>query len=168
MVTVEPAMTTNTISVTVNSRAVDFSVDPALPLLDLLRDRLGLTGAKRGCAAQSCGACTVLLDRRPVRACAIAATDVDGRAVTTMEGLARYGPLHPVQEAFVRAAAIGCGFCLPGMILAATALLADRPTPSRDAIAECLSHHACPCGLRAVMVEAVAAAARLMTEEPDA
>jgi aerobic-type carbon monoxide dehydrogenase small subunit (CoxS/CutS family) len=164
-VTVDSAFQTITVRMTVNSRPVDVTVAPRTELLDLLRNHLGLTGTKRACATRDCGACTVLIDGVAVRACDTPLSEIAGRSVTTIEGLARYGQLHPIQEAFIQAGAIGCGFCLPGMILVAKILLDANPRPEIAEIALHLSGHACPCGLRGVMVEAVADAARQTTGE---
>ena len=115
---------------TVNRRPVSLEIEPRAILLDVLRDDLGLTGAKRSCDTQVCGACTVLLDGSPVSACCTLAYETDGREVETIEGLAGPG-LHPIQQAFVDRVAIQCGFCTPGFVLTTKALLAENPRPTR-------------------------------------
>ena len=121
---------------------------------------MGLTGAKYGCGKGTCGACTVLVDGVAKRACLIRVKDVAGRAVTTIEGLEREGKLHPVQEAFVSEEAFQCGYCTPGMILGAVALLAKNPKPSEQAIRQNLDAHICRCGTYPRIVAAVQLVAR--------
>ena len=122
---------------TVNDRPVEAEVEPRTILLDFLRGHLGLTGAKRSCDLQVCGACTVLVDGTPVSSCCTLAYEANGKAVETIEGLARYGQLHPIQDAFIRSAALQCGYCTPGMILATNPpddqreFLAEMPLPIR-------------------------------------
>ncbi|HKF75264.1 MAG TPA: (2Fe-2S)-binding protein, partial [Candidatus Dormibacteraeota bacterium] len=132
-------------------------------LLHALREALGLTGVKYGCGEGSCGACTVLLDGEPARACLLQAGEAAGRSVTTIEGLAADGRLHPVQQAFAELDAMQCGYCTPGMILAATALLSRSPNPDEAAVSEALGGNLCRCGaypriLRAVRRAAAASA----------
>ncbi|MBI5477757.1 MAG: (2Fe-2S)-binding protein [Deltaproteobacteria bacterium] len=151
------------LSVTVNDQRVRASVPADRTLLRFLRDDLGLTGAKEGCAEGECGACTVLLDGAPVCSCLTLAVQAAGRAVTTIEGLAdEQGRLHPVQQAFIDAGAIQCGFCTPGMILTATALLADGPAADPAEVRAALAGNLCRCTGYAKIVDAVArkAAAR--------
>jgi carbon-monoxide dehydrogenase small subunit len=156
---------TVSLHLTVNDRPVAADVEPRTILLDFLRDRLGLTGAKRSCDLQVCGACTVLVDGTPVSSCCTLAYEVNGRSVETIEGLARYGKLHPIQDAFIRSAALQCGFCTPGMILATKALLAQNPHPSRDEIKAYLSGNLCRCTGYWNIIEAVEEAARAMDGE---
>jgi carbon-monoxide dehydrogenase small subunit len=145
----------------VNGAAVEVPVRPTERLLDVLRGPLGLTGTKEGCGAGECGACTVLVDGRPVNACLYPAREVDGREVTTIEGLGGPdGALSDVQRAFVDAGAIQCGFCSPGMILAATALLAEEPRPSDARIRDALVGNLCRCTGYVQIVEAVGTVAR--------
>src|SRR5512132_1421825 len=118
------------VSFTLNRRPVRLSVDDQRPLLWVLRSDLGLTGTKYGCGEALCGACTVLVDNRAVRACAIQVKEVEGRRVVTIEGLSENGVLHPIQQAFLRNNAFQCGFCTPGMILSAYALLQKTPHPT--------------------------------------
>ena len=148
-----------TIAVTVNGEPHDLTVDTATTLLDMLRWSLDLTGAKKCCAVAECGACTVLLDGRSVNACLVMAVEVDGSAVTTVEGLGTPGALDPVQEAFLDAGAVQCGFCIPGMIVSARQLLQDHPEPTTEQIRDGLSGNLCRCAGYNQIVRAVAAAA---------
>jgi len=143
----------------VNGEAHELAVRVDRSLLDVLRRELRLTGTKEACDVGECGACTVLLGGIPVRACLTLAVDVRGRPVTTIEGLAREGHLHPVQEAFVREGAIQCGFCTPAMILTAKALLDEIPAPAEDEIRRALSGNLCRCTGYGKIVAAVRAAA---------
>ena len=115
------------ISLTVNGETYEVMVEPRMTLLEVLRDSLGLTGAKEGCSLGNCGACTVLLDGKPVLSCLLLAVEAQGKEIVTIEGLAEGGELHPLQEAFVEHGAVQCGFCIPGMILSAKALLDENP-----------------------------------------
>lgn len=133
-------------------------------LLDVLRERLGLTGAKRSCDSQVCGACTVLLDGRPVSSCTLLAWEARGRDVQTIEGLARDGRLHPVQEAFLEASAFQCGFCTPGMILSIAALLAEHPDASADVARAWLRGNICRCTGYVSILEAVRVAQRRLRQ----
>lgn len=148
-----------TIELTVNNRRHSLTIEPRETLAEVVRDRLGLTGTKVSCDAQVCGACTVLVDGLAVSACTYLAADADGRRVTTVEGLARDGRLSPLQEAFIDYAAFQCGFCTPGMLMAATALLVDNPVPSREAIVHALDGNLCRCTGYVPIVEAILAAA---------
>ncbi|MBM3327887.1 MAG: (2Fe-2S)-binding protein [Calditrichaeota bacterium] len=132
-------------SLRVNGIAYDVAVEPRHMLVELLRDDLGLTGTKVGCNMGDCGACTVLLDGLPVFSCLVPALEVDGRDVTTIEGLAENGHLHPLQEAFVEVGAIQCGFCTPGMVLSSLALLRETPDPTDEDIRRALSGNLCRC-----------------------
>jgi aerobic-type carbon monoxide dehydrogenase small subunit (CoxS/CutS family) len=148
------------VSLKVNGVARSVRVEPRVTLLDALRDRLDLTGSKKICDRGECGGCTVLLDGRPVYACMILAVDARGRSITTVEGLAPKGaPLHPVQAAFVARDALQCGFCTPGFVVAAKALLDANPRPSPAEVREALAGHLCRCGTYTRVVEAVLAAA---------
>jgi nicotinate dehydrogenase subunit A len=129
----------------VNGTRRTVEVDADQSLLSVLRDELGLTGAKYGCGEGQCGACTVLLAGRPTRSCLTKAASVGTAAVTTIEGLAENGRLHPVQESFLDAGAMQCGFCIPGMILEAVALLRKRASPSAAEAAQALEGHLCRC-----------------------
>ena len=148
------------LSLTVNGEARTLAPPPTATLLDVLRDDLRLTGVKKGCDLGACGACTVLADGRRIKACLALAHAYDGRAITTIEGLERDGVLHPLQEAFIRHDALQCGYCTPGQILAAVALL-DEGVASRDAIREGLAGNLCRCGAQPNIVAAVAEVAGL-------
>ena len=149
------------IAVNVNGSAHTIDIDPHRTLLDLLRDRLGLTGTKECCAEGECGACTVLLNGRAVNACLVLAVECDGESVVTIEGIGRPGAMSRLQDAFVRTGAVQCGFCIPGMIMAATALLARTPHPTRDEILEGLAGNLCRCGGYSRIVEAVVRASSM-------
>ncbi len=118
------------ITLNVNGVSYQLAVEPYLPLVDVLRYDLGLTGTKKGCGHGHCGTCTVLLDGKAVNSCLILAVDVQGRNIVTIEGLAPEGKLHPLQKAFIQQGAVQCGFCTPGIILRAKALLSEKPNPS--------------------------------------
>jgi aerobic-type carbon monoxide dehydrogenase small subunit (CoxS/CutS family) len=154
-----------TLTVTVNGRTWTGDVPADATLLDVLRDHLDLTGAKRGCGEGQCGSCTVLLGGRPVNACVTAAKTAVGHDVTTIEGMARGGALHPVQQAFIDAQAFQCGFCTPGMITAVVALLTRTPRPDDAQIRGALEGHVCRCGTYPRIVQAVNAAAIAMATE---
>ena len=139
----------------VNGRIHDLLVDPARRLLDVLREDLDLTGAKEGCGSGQCGSCTVLLDGKPVASCMMFAVDAVGREITTIEGLAPPGQLHPLQQAFINHGAVQCGFCTPGMILSAKALLDENPCPSEEQIGRALAGNLCRCTGYRKIVEAV-------------
>ena len=139
------AATATVIRVRVNGRDVETLVPVRLTVAELLRDRLRLTGTKVSCEIQVCGACTVLVDGDPVSSCATLACDLDGTEVLTVEGLARGRELHPVQEAFMAANALQCGFCTPGFIMMAVALLQDRPDADRAEIREWMDGNLCRC-----------------------
>ncbi|MDQ3893905.1 MAG: (2Fe-2S)-binding protein [Actinomycetota bacterium] len=148
------------IAITVNGTRWEGQVEPRDLLVYTLREQLGLTGTKVGCDTTSCGACTVLLDGESVKSCTLLAVQADGREVTTIEGLAHDGRLHPVQEAFHRHHALQCGFCTPGMVMAVAGLLAEHPNPSADEIRHGLEGNLCRCTGYHNIVEAVQAAAR--------
>jgi aerobic carbon-monoxide dehydrogenase small subunit len=147
------------LTITVNDRPRPLRIEPRETLAEVLRDRLGLTGTKISCDAQVCGACTVQVDGLAVSACTYLAADADGRNVRTVEGLARDGELTPLQQAFIDRAAFQCGFCTSGMLMAATALLEDNPTPSRDEVVHGLEGNLCRCTGYAPIVDAVLDAA---------
>jgi len=133
------------IHMTVNGEAVTARVPAHRTLLEFLRDGLDLTGAKEGCGDGECGACTVIVDGRPLRSCLMLAVEADGASVETIEGLSDGVRLHPIQEAFVEAGAIQCGFCTPGLVLAVKALLDRHPRPTEEQIREALGGHLCRC-----------------------
>jgi aerobic carbon-monoxide dehydrogenase small subunit len=143
-----------------NGHPSDVPCDDATVLLDLLREGLGLTGTKRGCDLGTCGCCTVLVDGRPTLSCLTLARLIDGREVTTIEGLSPAQGLSPVQAAFVDHGATQCGFCTPGFIVTATALLLEHPHPSRAEIERAISGNLCRCTGYTKIVEAIEAAAR--------
>lgn len=143
------------IRMTVNGQPVELAVEPYRTLLDVLRDELELTGAKKGCDRGDCGACTVLLDDKPVTSCMMLAVQADGRRITTIEGLHTDGKLHPLQQAFVDHGAVQCGFCTPGMILAAVALLEEHPHPTEAQVRDAIAGNLCRCTGYAKIVDAV-------------
>jgi len=150
------------IAVEVNGKSRERDVDPRLLLVHFLRDELDLTGTNVGCETGSCGACTVLVDGRAVKSCIQLAVQADGRSVTTIEGLARDGALHPLQESFREKHGLQCGYCTPGMILTAHDLLERDPDPSDEAIREGLKGNLCRCTGYHNIVEAVRHAAATM------
>jgi len=152
-------MTTHAITLTVNGAKERLDVPSNLTLLQMLRDKLALTGTKNGCEAGECGACTVLLDGEPVNSCMMLAVEADGREVITVEGLAPDGGLSPLQEAFMAHNAVQCGFCTPGMLISATALLERNPEPTEGEIKEALVGNLCRCTGYVRIVDAVQAAA---------
>jgi carbon-monoxide dehydrogenase small subunit len=147
-------------TLTVNGTPYEVAIEPRQSLLQLLREELHLTGTKEGCSEGECGACTVLLDGKTVDSCLIFALEVQGREVTTIEGLAQRDQLHPVQKAFAEYGAVQCGFCTPGMILAAKALLDSNPHPTELEIRQGISGNLCRCTGYVKIVEAIQAAAR--------
>jgi aerobic-type carbon monoxide dehydrogenase small subunit (CoxS/CutS family) len=148
---------------TVNDRPLQFRMDPSTPLLWALRDAANLTGTKFGCGVGDCGACTVIIDGEAVRSCLVTLAETEGRSVTTIEGLS-LDRGHPVQQAFVAEGAIQCGFCTPGMVMAAAALLARNPDPGAAEIAAALPN-LCRCGVYPRLLGAVQRAARVLRGE---
>jgi carbon-monoxide dehydrogenase small subunit len=149
-----------TISLKVNRIDRSAEVEPRTTLLELVREQFNLTGAKLGCDIQVCGACTLLLDGKPVSACSVLAVDVDGREVLTIEGLSRNKVLHPLQEAFMEFGALQCGYCTSGFILAAKALLDEIPRPTDQQIRDYLAGNFCRCGCYQEIMQAVKNVAR--------
>jgi carbon-monoxide dehydrogenase small subunit len=143
----------------VNGTQRTLRIEPRETLAEVLRDRLALTGTKVSCDAQVCGACTVLVDGLAVSACTYLAFDAEGRGVRTVEGLATDGQLDPVQQAFIDHAGFQCGFCTPGMLMAATALLEEDPAPTRDAVVHGMEGNLCRCTGYAQIIDAIVAAA---------
>lgn len=155
------------LQLTVNSTPREVAVNAHATLGEVLREELGLTGTKIGCGEGDCGACTVLLDGEPVNSCLVLALQANGREVTTIEGLATSEGLHPVQAAFVEAGAIQCGYCSPGMILSATALLRRMPNPSELDVRTALSGNLCRCTGYQKIIEATQNAAENLAAETD-
>jgi carbon-monoxide dehydrogenase small subunit len=151
------------LSLRVNGNLCEISVEPHELLLDVVRDRLGLTGAKRSCDVQVCGACTLLLDGRPVSACTLLAFEANGREILTIEGLAENSKLHPLQEAFIERGGFQCGFCTPGMILTAKALLDKMPDPTEEDIVHYMHGNICRCTGYKKIIESILAAAKKMS-----
>ena len=144
----------------VNGVGHDLAVAPDASLLDVLRDGLGLTGTRYGCGHGACGACYVLVEGEALAACTLGAADMGGRRITTIEGLATDGALHPVQRAFIDEDAMQCGACTPGMIVSAAALLAREPAPGEEQIRAALAPHLCRCGVYLRAIRAVRRASR--------
>jgi carbon-monoxide dehydrogenase small subunit len=149
----------------VNGRATDVDVEPQTLLVELLRDPLRLTGTHVGCDTSQCGACTVQVDGRAVKSCTMLAVQAAGRSVTTVEGLAQGDTLHPLQDAFVACHGLQCGFCTPGMIMAADCLLKQNPRPSDDEVAHALEGNLCRCTGYVNIVAAVQQAAKTLRGE---
>ena len=144
----------------VNGEAYDVVIEPMMLLLDVLRDKIGLTGAKKGCALGNCGCCTVLVDGKPVLSCLLLAIEAQGKDIVTIEGLARNGQLHPLQQAFVDYSALQCGFCTPGMILSAKALLDNNPQPTEKEVKQAITGNLCRCTGYTDIVAAILEAAQ--------
>lgn len=144
----------------VNDEPVDILVDDYKTLLEVLREDLGLTGTKHGCELGECGACAVMVDGQPLLSCLVLAVESAGTQITTVEGLAADGRLHPLQECFADLGAAQCGYCIPGILITAKALLDHEPHPSRERICEALSGNLCRCTGYLQVVEAVEAAAK--------
>ncbi|UCC31775.1 MAG: 2Fe-2S iron-sulfur cluster binding domain-containing protein, partial [Phycisphaerales bacterium] len=145
----------STCTLAINGHKHCVAVQAGDTLLDVLRDKLQLTGTKKGCNAGDCGACTVLIDGQPMNSCLLLAVELEGKAITTIEGVAQNGELAPIQKAFVHEGAIQCGYCTPGMIMSATALLNENPAPSTDEIKEALAGNLCRCTGYAGILRAV-------------
>jgi len=148
-----------TITLTVNGEAHEIEVEPRQLLVYALREQLGLTGTTVGCDTSSCGSCTVLVDGQSMKSCTLLAVQADGRQITTIEGLATNGSMHPVQQAFHESHGLQCGFCTPGMVMATVSLLEEHPNPSDDEIREGLDGNLCRCTGYHNIVKAVQAAA---------
>ncbi len=150
------------ITIYVNGQTHELLVRPSASLLDVIREDLGLTGAKEGCGVGECGACTVIMDGETVNACLILAVEANGRQITTIEGLARGEELHPIQQAFVEIGGLQCGFCTPGMVLSTKALLDKNPNPSDNEIRKGLEGNFCRCtGYTKIIASVRAAAERI-------
>ena len=155
-------MEKRTITFTINDELVSLAVEPHWTLLRVIRDELRLTGTKEGCGEGDCGTCTVLVDGKAVNSCLILAVDADGKTITTIEGLAQGGELHPLQKAFIEKGAVQCGFCTPGMILQAYSLLLRNPRPTREEIIQSMDENLCRCGSHTRIVQAIQTAAKEM------
>ena len=139
----------------VNEKKSSVNVDESVPLLTVLRDQLDLTGTKYGCGEGRCGACSVMMDGKLTRSCVTPVGKADGKRITTIEGLAKDGKLHPLQEAFIKADAMQCAYCTSGMIMAASALLSRNARPSREEIVSFMNRNVCRCGVYQRIVEAI-------------
>ncbi len=148
------------IQLKVNGEVCELAVHPNRTLLDVLRDDLDLTGAKKGCDEGDCGSCTVIIDGKPVASCLTLAIEAQGKDILTIEGVAKDGQLHPIQTAFVEHGAIQCGFCTPGMILSAKALLDQNPKPTEEEVAKAISGNLCRCTGYVKILEAILAASK--------
>jgi carbon-monoxide dehydrogenase small subunit len=149
------------ISLKVNGAERHADVEPRMTLLDMVREQFGLTGAKLGCDIQVCGACTLLLDGKPVSACSVLAVDTDGCEVLTIEGLSGKNALHPLQEAFMEFGALQCGYCTSGFILTAKALLDEIPRPTDEQIRDYLAGNFCRCGCYQEIMQAIRNVAKI-------
>ena len=149
----------NVTTLNVNGKKLRVDVDSQTPLLYVLRDDLNMTGTKYGCGEAKCGACTVLVDGQPMRSCVTPVSRASDKQITTIEGLERDGKLHPLQEAFLKADALQCGYCTSGMIMSASALLNKNAKPSRDEIVKHMDGNICRCGTYARIVNAIEIAA---------
>lgn len=153
------------LTLTVNGITYTINIEPNRTLVDVLRDVLGLTGTKKSCNEGECGACTVLMDGKPVASCLVLAADTQNRTITTIEGLADGENLHPLQESFVKNGGIQCGFCTPGMIMSAKALLDETPDPTPLEVRTAISGNLCRCTGYQQIVDSVMAAAKIMRGE---
>lgn len=150
------------INLKINEESYQFNVKPNILLLDLLREEIGLTGTKRGCGTGECGACTVLLEGRPVNSCLVLAVEANEKNVLTIEGLASDGQLHPLQEAFIEEGAVQCGFCTPGMLLSVKALLDVNSNPKEEEIKKAIAGNLCRCTGYTKIIKAIISAAEKM------
>ena len=150
------------VKITVNVKHYEISVPPWRTLLEVIREDLKLTGTKEGCGLGECGACTVIMDGKIVNSCLVLATEADGKQITTIEGLTDGDKLHPIQQAFVDHGGLQCGFCTPGMIMSAKALLDENPTPTEDEIKRGIAGNLCRCTGYTKIIESIKAAAEDM------
>ena len=151
-----------TIRFELNGKKTELLLDPGRTLLWVLRYKCGITGTKYGCGMGFCGACTVLMDNEPVRSCMLPVSDVAGKKIVTIEGLARDGNLHPVQKAFIEHDALQCGYCTPGMIMNAVGLLLKNPEPTRQEIIQGMENNLCRCGAHVRIISAIQTAGKAM------
>jgi carbon-monoxide dehydrogenase small subunit len=139
----------------VNGNSYKMNVDTRITLIEAIRDKIGLTGTKEGCSVGECGTCTVLMDGKPIYSCIMLAVDAEGREILTIEGLADSDGLHPIQKSFIDHGAVQCGFCTPGMILTAKALLNENPNPTEEEIKKAISGNLCRCTGYSKIIEAI-------------
>jgi len=148
----------------VNGINYEVAIEPQRTLVEVLRDTLGLTGTKKSCSEGECGACTVLMDGKPVTSCLILALDAQGKEILTIEGLSEGEKLHPIQEAFLKHGAIQCGFCTPGMVMSAKALLDEHPKPTATEVRKAISGNLCRCTGYQQIVDSILAASKMMSK----
>ncbi len=156
---------TRVIQLNVNGEIYDVSVKPNETLLDVIRDRLELTGTKKGCDTGQCGSCTVLLEGKPINSCLVLAVEAHGKDILTVEGLAKNDQFHPLQEAFVQEGAVQCGYCTPGMLLSAKALLDENPNPTEEKVKEAIAGNLCRCTGYVKIVKAILTAAQKISHD---
>ncbi len=154
------------ISLKVNGVTYTLDVRPQRTLVEVLRETLGLTGTKKSCSEGECGACTVLMDGKPVASCLVLAIDAQGKEIVTIEGLGEAGKLHPIQEAFLKHGAIQCGFCTPGMVMSAKAYLDEHPMPTPTEVRKAISGNLCRCTGYQQIVDSIMAASKMMQKKP--
>lgn len=150
------------IRLTVNGASYTVAVEPCESLLDVLRDKLSLTGTKKGCNRGDCGACTIIIDGKTVNSCLVLAVEADDKEVLTIEGLANNGQLHPIQEAFVQYGAVQCGYCTPGMIMSVKVLLDENPNPTEEEVRQAIGGNLCRCTGYVKIVDAIKKAAEVI------
>lgn len=150
------------VTLRVNGKSRSVGVKPGETLLEVLREELGLTGAKGGCETGDCGACTVLMNSKAVNSCLVLAPEADGSDITTVEGLQKNGELHPLQRAFVEEGAVQCGYCTPGLLMVAMGFLKENPRPTQDSIRDAIDGNLCRCGTYPLAVKAISRAAAEM------
>ena len=155
------------VEIVLNVNGINYTVavEPQRTLVEVLRDTLGLTGTKKSCSEGECGACTVLMDGKPATSCLILALDAQGKEITTIEGLSEGEKLHPIQEAFLKHGAIQCGFCTPGMVMSAKALLDEHPKPTATEVRKAISGNLCRCTGYQQIVDAILAASQAMAKK---
>ncbi len=153
------------ITLRINGESYEVTVEPRMLLVDVLRENLGLTGTKKACDFGNCGSCTVLIDGKPVLSCLTLAIEAQGKGILTIEGLAKDGQFHPLQQAFIDYGAIQCGFCTPGMLLSAKALLDENPEPTNVEVKEAISGNLCRCTGYAKIIKAIETAAQKIKRE---
>jgi carbon-monoxide dehydrogenase small subunit len=156
------------IKFTLNGDPVEIACESNVALIDLIRDHLGLTGTKKGCEEGECGACTVLLDGNPINSCLALAQEINGHEIVTVEGIAQDGELHPLQKEFIKRWAFQCGYCTPGMVMSAKALLDKNPNPTEYDVREAISGNLCRCTGYVKYVESILAVAAEMRKEATA